>query len=226
MIIRRFIISALFLLIMKGVDAQSNLNKHISWWPAYYLKYEINKKWALNTDIQARNFSDELLIGLISVRSGINYRISDQWSVAMGGAWFHQRQLNAAKQKSVTDEFRLWEEIKHEVKLSKWQLINQFRTEQRHWIKQEGIGIRFRYRLAGEYMVNEKWKALMGNELMWQSSKSKKDWDQYRLWLGGEYAFNKNNQVQLLLMNWRQFITHTWQPVVRINFIQSINRGI
>ena len=112
------------------------------------------------------------------------------------------------------------------MKLSKWQLINQFRTEQRHWIKQNGVAFRFRYRLAAEYGIGEKWKALMGNELMWQSSKGRKDWDQYRVWLGSEYAFNKNNQLQLLLMNWRQFSLQNWQPVVRINFIQSINRGI
>ena len=226
MLIKQFIISVLFLLALKGIDAQSNFNRHVSWWPAYYLKFAINNKWALNTDIQARNFADEPLLGLIAVRSGINYRISNQWTVAMGGAWFHQQQLSVAKLKSVTDELRLWEEIKHEVKLNKWQLINQFRTEQRHWINQDGIGFRFRHKFAGEYGFNEKWKAIIGNELMWQSSKGRKDWDQYRVWLGSEYAFNKKNQVQLLLMNWRQFSTHTWQPVVRINFIQSINRRI
>lgn len=226
MLIKQFIISVLFLLALKGIDAQSNLNRHISWWPAYYLKYEINNKWVLNTDIQARNFAAEPLLGLIAVRSGINYRISDQWSVATGGAWFHQQQLNAAKLKTVTDELRWWEEIKHEAKLNKWQLINQFRTEQRHWIKQDGIAFRFRYKLAGEYVFTEKWKGIIGNELMWQSGKARKDWDQYRVWVGGEYAFNNKNQVQLLLMNWRQFSIHDWQPAVRINFIQSINRRI
>jgi len=223
MLIKRLIISALFLVAVMAVDAQSGFNKHISWWPAYYFKYAINNKWALNTDIQARNFANEPLLGLIAVRSGVNYRISNQWSAAIGGAWFHQQQLTASKQKSVTDELRLWEEIKHEVKLNKWQLINQFRTEQRHWINQDGIAFRFRYRLAAEYEFSEKWKAIIGNELMWQSRKERKDWDQYRAWLGGEYAFNKKSQVQLLLMNWRQFIAHTYQPVLRINFIQSIN---
>ncbi len=226
MLIKQFVISVLFLFVVMVVDAQSGFNKHISWWPAYYLKYEINNKWTLNTDIQARNFAKEPLLGLIAARSGINYRISNQWSVAMGGAWFHQQQLSANKVKTITDELRLWEEIKYEMKWNKWQVINQFRTEQRHWIKQEGVAFRFRYKLAGEYVITEKWKAMVGNELMWQSSKARKDWDQYRIWLGGEYAFDNKNQVQLLLMNWRQFSIHDWQPVVRINFIQSINRKI
>lgn len=220
--VRRLTISTFFLFAATGVDAQSSFNKHISWWPAYYLKYAINNKWTLSADIQARNFDKELLVGLIAVRSGISYQINNQWSAAAGNAWFHQRQLTASKQKSVTDELRLWEEIKHGLKLNKWQLINQFRTEQRHTINQEGIAFRLRYRLSAEHEMGEKWKALIGNELMWQATKEKKDWDQNRTWVGGEYAFNKKNQVQLLLMNWWQFSAHTYQPVVRINFIQSI----
>jgi hypothetical protein len=221
--IKRIIISALFLSAVIAVDAQSGFNKHISLWPAYYLKYVINNKWTLNTDIQARNFAKEPVLGLIAIRTGIHYNINKQWSAAVGGAWFNQRLLTASKQKLVTNELRLWEEIKHEAKLNNWQLINQFRTEQRHWINHDGMAFRFRYKLAGEYGFCEKWKAMIGNELMWQSHKARKNWDQYRAWLGGEYAFNKKNQVQLLLMNWWQFSTHTHQPVVRINFIQSIN---
>ena len=223
MLIKRCFISVLFLLATASVDAQSGFNKHVSWWPAYYLKYVMNNRWTLNTDIQARNFATEPLVGLIAVRSGVSYRISNQWSAAIGSAWFHQQQLTASKQKFVTDELRLWEEIKHEMKWSKWKLINQFRTEQRHWINQDGVGFRFRYRLAGEYGFNEKWKAMIGNELMWQNRKTRKDWDQNRVWLGGEFAFNKQNQVQLIFMDWWQAAAHTHQPVVRINFIQSIN---
>jgi len=223
MLIKRFIISALFLFVVMVVSAQSGFDKHISWWPAYYLKYSINNRWTLNTDIQARNFANEPVLGLMAMRAGIHYLISKQWSVGMGGAWFHQQQVTADKQKSVTDEVRLWEELRNDVKLNKWQLINQFRSEQRHWIKQDGIAFRFRYKLTIEYGFNESWKAIMGNELMWQSSKARKDWDQYRVWFGGEYAFNNKNQVQVLLMNWRQFSAHTYQPVVRINFIQSFN---
>jgi hypothetical protein len=223
MLTKQLIISTLCLPIAMLVDAQSGFNKHVSWWPAYYLKYSINNKWALNTDIQARNFANEPLLGLFAVRSGVHYRISNQWSFAGGGAWFHQQQLNMVKQKIATDELRLWEEIKHEGKINKWQLINQFRTEQRHLINQDGVAFRFRYKLAGEYGISEKWKAMIGNELMWQSNKERKDWDQYRVWLGGEYAFNKMNQVQLFFMDWWQAVAQTHQLVVRINFIQSIN---
>ena len=223
MLTKRLIISALCLVGVLTVDAQSNFNKHISWWPAYYLKYSINNKWALNADIQARNFANEPVLGLMAVRTGIHYLVSKQWSVGMGGAWFHQQQFTANKQKSVTDEVRLWEELRNDVKLNKWQLINQFRTEQRHLINQDGMAFRFRYRLAAEYGICEKWKAMIGNELMWQSSKERKDWDQYRVWLGGEYAFNKMNQVQLFFMDWWMAAVQTHQPVVRINFIQSIN---
>lgn len=223
MLIKRLTISVLFLCAVIFGNAQSSFNRHISWWPAYYLKYSINKRWTLNTDLQARNFANEPVLGLIAVRTGIHYHFNKQWSAAIGGAWFHQQQLTAVKKKSVTDELRVWEEIKHEVKLNKWQLINQFRTEQRHWINQEGIAFRFRYKLTAEYLFTDKWKAMAGNELMWQSSKTRENWDQYRAWLGGEYAFRAKSQVQLLLLNWWQFRSHTYQPVVRVNFIQTIN---
>jgi hypothetical protein len=43
---------------------------------------------------------------------------------------------------------------------------------------------------------------------------------------GGEYAFNANNQVQVIFMNWWQYNAGIYQPVIRINFVQSINAGL
>lgn len=181
----------------------------------------------INTDLQARNFANQPVMGLVAVRSGVHYNFSDQWTVGAGAAWFHQRQIEAPTKKiNNSDEVRLWEELRHEVKLNSWQLTNQFRTEQRHWISEDGVAFRFRYKLSADHIFTDKWKGLIGNELMWQTSRSKDDWDQYRIWVGGEYAFNSKNQVQLILMNWRQFSSHTWQPVVRINFVQAINKGL
>jgi len=222
MAISRLIITIFVLLTVAAVKAQSNHNR-ISWWPAYYLKYSFNKKWALNTDMQLRNFAKQPVVGLLALRTGVHYNINNQWSTAGGVAWFHQRELDAAKKISATDELRLWEELRHDWKLNKWQLANRLRTEQRHFANQEGIAFRIRYNLAAEYRVAKKWKAMAGNELMWQSSKVRKNWDQDRLWLGGEYAFNAKNQMQLLFMNWWQFNANTYQPVIRINFVQSIN---
>jgi Protein of unknown function (DUF2490) len=224
--IRKWTISASVLLAVSSAGAQSVHNKHISWWPAYYLRYSINKKWVVNTDLQARNFAKQPTVGLLAVRTGAHYYFNNHWSTAIGGAWFHQRQESGAGKKIVSDEVRLWEELKHEWKLKKWQLINQFRTEQRHWTNQQGLAFRFRYRLAADLSIGQKWKALAGNELMWQTSKTRQNWDQYRAWVGGEYAVNAKKQVQLVLMNWWQFNNDTQQPVVRINFVQSINAAL
>lgn len=224
--IRRLIITTFALLAVTGIYAQTNNDNRLSWWLGYYLRYSVNKRWMINSDIQVRNFAKDPLLGLVAFRTGAHYRISSQWSTAIGGAWFHQQQVNDDKKKIATDELRLWEDIRHELKLNKWQITNQFRTEQRHWINLDGIAFRFRYRLAADYLLAEKWKILAGNELMWQSSKARKNWDQYRLWVGGEYAFNKGKQVQLALMNWWQFSTNTYQPVIRINFVQSINPAL
>lgn len=226
MSITRLTIATFALLIAAGAHAQQKNNGRISWWPAYYLRHSINKRWMLNTDVQARNFAKQPLFGLFAMRVGAHYRINDQWSVAAGTAWFHQQQLDATKKKAVTDELRLWEELRHDWKINRWQITNQFRTEQRHWINQDGIALRLRYKLAAEVSLYEKWKVLAGNELMWQGSKTRSNWDQYRLWIGGEYAFNTNNQVQLLLMNWWQFNNDIKQPVFRISFVQSIKSGL
>ena len=136
---------------------------------------------------------------------------------------FTSNEKTSTGKKTASDELRLWEELKHEWKIKKWQVVNQFRTEQRHWTDQQGLAFRFRYRLAADLSIGEKWKVLAGNELMWQTSKTRQNWDQYRAWVGGEYAFNTKNQVQLVLMKWWQFNNDTRQPVVRINFVQSIN---
>jgi hypothetical protein len=211
-------------LLGSGINAQQKNSNRMSWWPAYYLRYGVNKRWTINSDMQVRNFAKDPVLGLLAIRSGAHYRINDQWSVAVGAAWFHQRQLDATSKKIAIDELRLWEELRHEAKLKKWQLVNQFRTEQRHFTNLEGIAYRFRYRLAADFSVSEKWKVLAGNELMWQSSKTRHNWDQYRIWTGGEYSFNEKKQLQLILMNWWQFNSDIHQPVIRVNFVQSIAR--
>ena len=218
----RFSIAAFALLAVISSNAQTSNNGRLSWWPAYYLRYSINKRWIINADIQARNFAKEPVLGLIALRAGAHYRFSSHWSTAIGSAWFHQQQFNADKKKVVSDELRLWEDIRHETKLDRWRIINQVRIEQRYWTNLDGIAFRFRYRLAGEYLLKEKWKVIAGNEIMWQASRKRDNWDQYRIWLGGEYSFNEKKQVQLLLMKWSQFSSNTHQPAIRINFVQSI----
>ena len=223
MLIKKLIISVLFIVLVLSVHSQSHYNNHTGWWPAYYLKIGINKKWKVVNDVQLRNFANEPLVGLIALRTGINYKINKQWNVTVGGAWFHQQQINSSKQKTVTDELRLWEEIKNEQVFNKWQLINQLRTEQRHFSNTTGLSFRFRYKLEVQYKFDGKWKGIVGNELMWQTNKTRSDWDQNRTYAGAEYAFNKKNQLQLLLMNWWLASKNIHQPVIRINFIQTIN---
>jgi len=221
--ISKLTISASVVFAVTSASAQSENIKHVSWWPAYYLKYSINKKWAVNSDLQARNFTKDPVLGLVAIRTGVYYYFNKQWSTAIGGAWFHQRLHAISNKNVVTDELRLWEEVKHEGKLKKWLFVNQFRTEQRHFTDQGGLAFRFRYKLTADLLLGKKWKGLAGNEVMWQTSKRRSNWDQYRAWLGSEYAFNSKNQVQVIMMHWWQFNSQTNQPVVRINFVQAIN---
>jgi len=222
MSIIKLIVSVFLLLLVAQAKAQTSPSDHLGWWPAYYLRYAINQKWGLNSDVQLRNFADQPILGLLALRTGLHYNLNKQWSTAIGFAWFHYEFVND-KKRSDAEELRLWQEVKHDWKLNKWQIVNRFRTEQRHWTNQDGTAFRFRYYLAADYRIANKWKAMAGNELMWQSGKLRKTWDQDRLWLGSEYAINEKNQVQLLFMNWWQFSAKTYQPVIRINFVQSIN---
>ncbi len=220
--IKRVAIPVLLLLSAASVKGQSRINKHVNWWPAYYLKYAINNKWDINSDIQIRNQAKRPLVGLISFRSGVYYHLNEHWTVAAGLAWFNQQQYTVLKEKRVTNEIRLWEAIRHDIQINRWSLQNQLRVEQRHWINPDENGLRLGYKLAGKYRFNEKWSGMAGSELMWQSRGVRKDWDQNQTYLGGELIFNENNAVQLLLMSRLQISSHTYQPVVRINFIQSI----
>ena len=215
-------ISALLLLVVTGTYAQTNVNGRLSWWPAYYLKYSINRKWALNSDLQLRNFADQPVLGLMALRTGLYYSINKQWSTGVGVAWFHNESIVDNKEVDA-DEFRVWQELKHEWRSDRWQIANRLRTEQRYFTDQDEMIYRFRYFISADYGFAKNWKVIAGNELMWQSSERRKTWDQYRLWLGGEYAFNENNQVQMVFMNWWQFSAHSYQPVIRINFVQTIN---
>jgi hypothetical protein len=204
-------------------NAQPGNNYRVSWWPAYSAKVPLNEQWTLNVDLQARNFAKVPLLGLIAFRTGFHYRLKNDWFIGMGVAWFHQQLVKETRERVSTDEPRAWQEIRNERRLKKWMLVNQFRTEQRHWVNQNGIAHRLRYRLAAELSCNKKWKLLFGNEIMWQGSKTRSNWDQYRLWAGTEYDGMKSSALQVILMNWWQFNSNTYQPVVRINFVQSFN---
>lgn len=223
MLIKTFIIPVLLLLFTVTVESQSTFNKHISWWPAYQLRINLDEKWSVVNDVQLRNFAVEPLLGLIAVRTGVNYRLSKYWIVGGGGTWFHQQQFNVTKQKVISDELRAWEEIRNERQYGRWQVGHRFRTEQRYFTGESGLSHRFRYKLDFQYRLSVKWKAIGGNELMWQTSREKSDWDQNRTWLGTEYALNEKRQVQVSFMNWWQANRNIHQPVVRINFIQTIN---
>ncbi len=223
MAINKLTISVFVLLVVTAANAQSDADGRLSWWPAYYLKYSINSKWSVNSDLQLRNFNKHPVLGLLGVRTGAHYNFGKGWSTGVGILWFHYESIVDNKEVD-TDEFRVFEELRHDWKLNKkWRIANRLRTEQRHFSNQDGIAFRIRYHIAAEYRVAKRWSAIGGNELMWQGSKRRKNWDQYRLWAGGEYAFNSNNQVQVIFMNWWQYNAGIYQPVIRINFVQSIN---
>jgi hypothetical protein len=226
MLINKVTISVFVLLIVATTNAQTDADGRLSWWPAYYLKFSLNSRWALNSDLQLRNFNKEPLLGLLGLRTGAHYSFGEGWSTGIGVLWFHYESI-ANNKEFKADEFRVYEELRHDWRLNdKWLLANRLRTEQRTFSNQEGIAFRIRYHIAADYRLAKRWSAIVGDELMWQGSKRRKNWDQNRLWAGGAYAFNANNQVQLVFMNWWQYNAGIYQPVIRINFVQSINAGL
>ena len=82
--------------------------------------------------------------------------------------------VNVDKSEVDADEFRVWEELKHDWRFNRWQIVNRLRTEQRYFIDQDEMIYRFRYYLAADYRVADKWKAIAGNELMCQSAKEER----------------------------------------------------
>ena len=217
------VIALSLLFFEKKAEAQTHLNKHISWWPVYKLDYIISGKWKLENDIQARNLAKDPLVGLIALRTGITYAINEHWSTTGGVAWFFQQQTNDDKLTTHTNEFRVWENLKNRLHFNRWILNNQFRIEQRKWLGRQSVALRLGYRLGGEYSISKTWRGLAGNEILWQTYRSASDWDQIRSWVGGGYVFNDHFNIQVLMMDQYRFQNRTHQPVVRINFNQTIN---
>lgn len=101
----KLFIPVLMLLTPFWLNAQRQTFNTNMIWISYYNNININKRWSVNTDIQARtrDWVNEFSQGV--VRSGLSYKLNNNFSLTAGFAWFKNVEY-AGEDMFLKNEFR------------------------------------------------------------------------------------------------------------------------
>lgn len=163
-----------FMLLMPFMlNAQPRTLKTNMIWISYYNNININKRWSVNTDIQARtrDWVSQFSQGL--VRSGLSYRFNKNFSLTAGFAWFKNAEY-VEEDLFLKNEFRPWQELSLQQNIDKSKFNHRLRFEQR-FLQQLRDGekshvyervSRLRYKLDWQYQLINDINLIIANEVM------------------------------------------------------------
>jgi len=168
-------------------------------WSTVQFPVFVSKKWQVHNDISFRFITSSGVAYQYTFRSGVRKIINDKWNVASGAALFFTRTSFEKSNHEFGSEFRLWQEVVNENKLTeKLSLLNRVRFDERFFAstseKDAFFAMRFRYRLAFIQTISEKWKLQLADEYMEQLSGGVISFQQNRLGITGIYVFNSSAQ--------------------------------
>ena len=118
-------------------------------WTPIYIYIPISEKVKGNFEINPRIQQNATHINQLLVRPSLGYQLTKDLSLWQGYSWV----TNYLPQ--FTREERLWQQVLHEKKFSKFSLVNRFRLEERFIQDVEGISLRGRYLLKTLYPITK-----------------------------------------------------------------------
>jgi hypothetical protein len=198
-------------------------------WFNYNNYIPINKKWALNNDVQLRTRNWAGLWNQHALRTGLQYNINGQFSVQAGMAWFGTMRSSAGKW-IMANEWRPWQEIAWQHRRPKTTFIQRVRQEQR-WLQQVKDGkrtpsydfrFRLRYRLEwGMHNQKQNLAFFVGNELMIHPFFAGRSdfFEQNRTFAYVNYQVNKK-----LTLQWQVIKIFQWRPATQLMENQDVLR--
>ncbi len=226
----------IILLLPLALNAQHKTDHTNMLWTGYYNTVRFNKKWSLVSDAQLRTRDWAEKWSQLLVRSGLNYSFNDHIAATGGLAFFKNAQY-VEKQLFLKNEWRPWQEISYQVKLNKINFTQRIRTEQRflqqlinnNLTKTYQYTFRLRYRFDVQFPLQEKLKALMGNEVMINPRfiNTNRFFDQDRIFAGVNYKLADRTSLQFQYLKIFQWHSNTSvlenENVLRLNIYQQFN---
>lgn len=209
----------IFLLNNLVVWAQPKNTSHASQiWLAYFNQTRLNDKWGLWGDFQLRTRED--LVGNLSTgiaRVGLTYFVDDNVRLTLGYGFIN----NYPVSDNITvpqPEHRPWQQVQWFTKNKRTRLMQYIRLEERYrkrylsnteLANSYSFNFRMRYNILYQVplhpdgLVPQKLSALINDELHINFGKQivNNYFDQNRLFLGLNYAFDANNNLQFGYLN-------------------------
>lgn len=194
-------------------------------WNTLQFPIQFSSKWQLHNDISYRTIGISGSAYQYTFRTGVRRFINDKWNVATGLALFYTRTSFNKMNHEFGREFRLWQEVIKENKLSKkLSLFNRFRIEERFFaatsVKDKNFALRFRYRMAVVQTLSDKWKIQLANEYMRQIAGGEFAFQQNRLGATAIWSVNSTTQLQTGYI-WSKLATAT-QHFITCTFTKTI----
>lgn len=210
-----------FLLIPKFSFAQKKVEHQQLIWYGYYNSLKFNDNWALNSEIQERQFYDPTAQHQLVFRSNLERKLIDNWNTSVGMTLFLQNPNNPNSESNLTvPELRPDIGFNSKQKLGLITINHRYKAEARffHDVENQKLvggfrfsNIRFRYQLGLDFPLlkkegKEKIILKVKDEIMFNLGNKivKNTFDQNRIYLALHYKLNASYALELGYMNWFQ----------------------
>ena len=196
-------------------------------WLSLQLPVSISQKWQWHNDAGYRTLGNRTAASQFLYRTGLRYKISEQWNTAGGIAFFFTRSSFEKKNHEFGKEFRIWQEVNYKCIIAnhiQWQ--NRIRTEQRFYAATNNraafTAYRFRLKSQLQQSISKKWSLQLANEYMQQLTHSKLAFDQNRLIIAGVFQPDNSTQLQAGYM-WLRWPAHSSQHIFTVTVQKNIS---
>ena len=232
----KYIASAILFLPLQAVSQHRTQDVNMLW-AGYYNTTQLNTKWSLASDVQARTKEWTNKLSQFLIRCGLVYSINNHVALTVGLAFFKNAQY-IERNLLLKNEFRPWQEVSYLLSNNKIIFTQRLRTEERflqlveynQLSKNYQPVFRTRYKFEFQFPVmTHKLKALAGNEIMVNPGHISKSsfFDQNRTSAGINFKLNSASVLQCQYVKIFQWHNNTSvmdnQNVIRFNFIQQFN---
>jgi hypothetical protein len=170
-------------------------------WLTAQLPVDFSKRLQWHNDLSYKSGGITLKAYQRFYRTGLRYRISDNWNTAAGVAFVSTQAVGDKDDDEFGREFRFWEELIYQTSITKkWSFQNRFRPEER-FLRATSQKPAYKIlnltdRISFTKALSEKWDLQMADEFFEQVIDKEFVFNQNRLMGIGIYNISEGLQVQ------------------------------
>ena len=176
----------------------------VSNWVTLQTPLIYNSHWQSLHEVSYRTLGEAIKLNQLFVRSGVRYTFNPKWSSSLICDVVHSRVKPYDKNDlEFGDEIRITEEISHRYQAgTNYTIQHRLRIEERFFgetsLGDDYKALRFRYRLAAQKKLSDKWSLQLADEYLEQVLSGKWSYNSNRLSFSGFYSFAQNAHLEAI----------------------------